>query len=95
MVRGWEIESHVSVRAPEPADLGRIVFNLPVVLMYDFMNFDSSALHFSTRIRSIMLVIAFQFTNVMKFRKKRPGDFNLPVLQSPEKSVRVISIYRY
>ena len=33
----------------------------------------------------------FQFTKVMKFRT--PGDFNLPVLQSPEKSVRVISIH--
>ena len=30
----------------------------------------------------------FQFTKVMKFREKRPGDFNLPVLQSPEKNVR-------
>ena len=62
-VRGWEIESHVSVRAPEPTDPGRwFVFNLPVVLMYDFMNFGSSALPFSTRIRFIMIVLAFQFT---------------------------------
>ena len=31
-VRGWEIESHVSVRASEPTSRGReIIFNLPTV----------------------------------------------------------------